>query len=212
MYTGNGNRKLLRFSRACIITHHHRPANARCPEDNTMRYLERCLVRLMIVLLSLLVVAGCTLNETASNGNTNPPSSGDGEMASVTRVIDGDTIEVNLNGQLHSVRYIGMNTPERDETCFAEATSANAALVQGQTVRLVKDVSETDRYNRLLRYVYVGDVFVNARLVEEGYAEVVSYPPDNANYDLFKSLEIQAASANLGCHPTGIFNDGSYTR
>ena len=79
-------------------------------------------------------------------------------------------------------------------------------------VRMVKDVSETDQYGRLLRYVYVGDIFVNARLVEEGYAEVVSYPPDTAYFTQFRDLERAAAAANLGCHPTGIFADGSYTR
>jgi endonuclease YncB( thermonuclease family) len=107
---------------------------------------------------------------------------------------------------------VGVNTPERDEPCSAEATAANAALVQGQSVRLVRDVSETDRYGRLLRYVYVGDRLVNAELVAQGYAEVVSYPPDTALFDYFRDLEVQAASAGLGCHPTGIFNDGTYER
>jgi micrococcal nuclease len=135
-----------------------------------------------------------------------------GEQGTVVNVVDGDTIDVNLNGQTVRVRYIGMNTPERDETCYSEARQANAALVSGQTVRLVKDQSETDRFDRLLRYIYVGDTFVNARLVEQGFAEVVSYPPDNANFDYFRSLEDQARAANRGCHSTGIFNDNSYTR
>jgi micrococcal nuclease len=110
------------------------------------------------------------------------------------------------------VRYIGINTPESNEPCYAEATAADSLFVSGKTVRLVKDVSETDVYGRLLRYVYVGDLFVNAAMVEQGYAEAVSYPPDTAHYDEFLQLEKEAAAANRGCHPTGIFNDGSYTR
>jgi endonuclease YncB( thermonuclease family) len=58
----------------------------------------------------------------------------------------------------------------------------------------------------------VGDTFVNAQLVAQGYAEVVVYPPDDANFEYFRGLEEQAKNANLGCHPTGIFNDGTYER
>jgi micrococcal nuclease len=67
-------------------------------------------------------------------------------------------------------------------------------------------------YGRLLRYVYVGDLFVNRALVEQGYAEAVLYEPDHAHYNEFVQLEKEAASGNRGCHPSGIFNDGSYTR
>ncbi len=99
----------------------------------------------------------------------------------VTRVIDGDTIELE-NGD--KVRYIGIDTPEskhptKEVEYFAqEAAGKNKELVEGRIVQLEKDVSETDRYGRLLRYVYVGDIFVNKYLVEEGYAQAVSYPPD----------------------------------
>lgn len=179
------------------------------------------LYRWLAVLLILLLV-GCTMtvngtpvnieDGTGGNGGAAGGSLPGGEMAAVLRVIDGDTIDVLLNGIEYRVRYVGVNTPERDELCYADATAANAALVQGQTVRLMKDRSETDIYGRLLRYIYVGDVFVNARLVEQGYAEVVSYPPDNANFEYFRTLEDAARQAGRGCHPTGIFNDGSYTR
>lgn len=120
-----------------------------------------------------------------------------GEFATVTYVVDGDTIEVNLNGSIRRVRYIGMNTPESNEPCGSEATAANAALVSGQTVRMVKDVSETDRYDRLLRYVYVGDTFVNGALVAGGWAHAVDYPPDTAMSGLLHSL--MAQGAGRGC-------------
>lgn len=147
-------------------------------------------------------------------GSPAPPGTGgqDGETGTVVRVIDGDTIDVDLNGQTERIRYVGVNTPESDEVCYREATAANSLFVSGKTVLLVRDTSETDRFGRLLRYVYVGDLFVNQAMVEQGYAEVVSYPPDTADFDLFRRLEDEARSANRGCHPTGIFNDGSYTR
>jgi endonuclease YncB( thermonuclease family) len=141
-----------------------------------------------------------------------PASAQDVEVAKVLRVVDGDTIDVEINGERQRVRYIGMNTPERNEPCFDEATQANVELVLGKTVELVKDVSDTDRYDRLLRYVYVGDVFVNEKLVRQGYAEAVLYRPDDRHYDLFSQLEFEAAQAGLGCHKTGIFDDGNAKR
>lgn len=134
------------------------------------------------------------------------------EIGPVTRVVDGDTIDVLLNGVNTRVRYLQMNTPERDEPCYREATQANADLVANQTVRLVPDGELVDRYDRLLRFIYVGDVLVNRVLVQQGYAEVVLYPPNYKHYEEFKALEAEAAAAGLGCHPSGIFADGSTTR
>ncbi len=136
----------------------------------------------------------------------------DGEEARVLRVIDGDTIDVEINGERQRVRYIGMNTPERNEPCFDEATVANVELVQGKSVMLVKDVSDTDRYDRLLRYVYVGDTFVNEELVRQGYAEAVLYRPDYRHYEQFSALEAVVAGSGLGCHASGVFDDGDLRR
>ena len=134
------------------------------------------------------------------------------EIAQVTRVIDGDTIDVLLNGETVRIRYLQINTPERDQPCFRESTQANAELVAGQTVRLVPDVELVDPFGRLLRYVYVGDIMVERALVEGGFAEVVLYPPNDMHYEEFVRLEAEAAAAGRGCHPTGIFDDGSTTR
>lgn len=137
-----------------------------------------------------------------------PPTADPGaETGIVLDVLDGDTIDVEINGIEHRVRYIGINAPEWDEVCGREATDANNALVGGQTVTLVKDVSETDRYGRLLRYVYVGDVFVNGKLVAEGWAEARSYPPDTAQDALLEELEAQAREAWIGCYPSGAFGN-----
>lgn len=109
--------------------------------------------------------------------------------AQVVSVTDGDTIRVRLDGGTYPLRYILVNTPESDEPLGAEATAANRRLVEGQTVYLLQDVSETDRYGRLLRYVFLADgTHVGAELVRQGFAQLSSFPPDIA-----RAAEIQAA-------------------
>ncbi|MFN2248686.1 MAG: lamin tail domain-containing protein [Candidatus Promineifilaceae bacterium] len=104
----------------------------------------------------------------------------EGELATVVSIVDGDTIKVDIDGVVESVRYIGIDAPESDDLCGLEATWANGRLVSGETVRLVRDVNDRDRYDRLLRYVYAGDTFVNAELVKQGWAIPKRYPPDTA--------------------------------
>jgi micrococcal nuclease len=128
----------------------------------------------------------------------NPPQTG-----KVVDVVDGDTIKVLLDadGQTYSVRYIGMDTPENTsqvEYFGPEATGKNSELVYGKTVTLIKDVSETDRYGRLLRYVIADDLFVNYELVAQGYANTASYPPDIACIPTFQTAEGQASTFKLG--------------
>lgn len=122
-----------------------------------------------------------------------------GEEAYVDYVVDGDTINVTMGGKEYRVRYIGMNTPETDEPFGDDATRANRGLVTGKTVIMVKDVSETDRYGRLLRYVYLPDgTMVNAELVRLGYAQIATYPPDVKHEALFLKLEQEARNSNRG--------------
>jgi micrococcal nuclease len=125
--------------------------------------------------------------------------------ARVVRVVDGDTIKVNLDGQVYSVRYIGIDTPETVhpdkpiEWMGPEASEANKRLVEGRTVYLEKDVSEVDQYGRLLRYVYLADgTFVNAELVRLGYAQVSTFPPDVRYQDLFLEKQREAREAERG--------------
>lgn len=117
------------------------------------------------------------------------------ETIIVTYVVDGDTIELNNE---EKVRLICVDTPEVGEGYSSEATNYLKSLVLNKEVQLVKDVSETDRYGRLLRYVYVGDVFVNGKLVENGYARVYRYPPDIKLCDELEVLETKAKNNNLG--------------
>lgn len=159
----------------------------------------------IVVAFGLLLLAGCislpvevveeepvfTVGETAVIP--------EGERAEVDFVIDGDTIEVFLDGQEYRVRYIGVDTPERDEPYYEEATNLNINLVGGETVILVKDVSETDRFGRLLRYVYLEDgTFVNAELIRQGMARLVTFPPDVAFQDEFLALQNEARSEGAG--------------
>lgn len=124
--------------------------------------------------------------------------SNDDQLYKVTRVVDGDTIEIE-GGQ--KVRYIGVDTPESttQHECFGrEASNENKKLVEGKLVKLVKDVSETDRYGRLLRYVYVDDTFVNDYLVKNGYANAASFPPDVRYQEKFTNSEQEAREKEVG--------------
>jgi micrococcal nuclease len=119
-------------------------------------------------------------------------------LASVQNVTDGDTIEVVIDGQVHTLRYAGIDAPEPDEPSGTECARANRELVLGKTVYLEKDVSETDQYGRLVRYVWLGDVMVNAELVRLGYAYASTHPPDVKYHDRLLELEREAREAGLG--------------
>lgn len=128
----------------------------------------------------------------------------------LTRVIDGDTIE--LAGNI-KVRYIGIDTPEVDERkeveCFGlQATAENTRLLStgNNKVWLEKDTSETDKYSRLLRYVYIkridnnieNYIMVNWELARTGYANAASFPPDVKYQDELRQAETEAREENLG--------------
>ncbi|MCJ7619220.1 MAG: thermonuclease family protein [Anaerolineae bacterium] len=141
------------------------------------------------------------ISEPTDTATTQPPaptSTPPWMEARVTHVVDGDTIEVEIEGHMYSLRYIGIECPEPGQYGCDEATQANRQLVEGKTVRLAKDVSDTDQHGRLLRYVYLGDIFVNAELIRSGYATAWTYPPDVAFSDLFVQLESEARGAGRG--------------
>lgn len=102
----------------------------------------------------------------------------------VLRVVDGDTIVVEIDGRRERVRYIGIDTPEMNDQREAivararDATGANEQLVGGKSVRLEFDVQRRDKYGRLLAYVWVGETMVNEELVREGFAELLTIPPN----------------------------------
>ena len=146
----------------------------------------------VLVLFLLFFAVSCTA-----------PSAPEAQIT-VTRVIDGDTIEVSVDGTIYKVRYIGIDTPELDderpEFCALAqgATRYNRRLVEGEDVQLEKDVSETDKYERLLRYVYVDDIFVNAELVRQGLAWAKTYEPDIKYQDTLEEAEAEARQDKIG--------------
>jgi micrococcal nuclease len=136
-------------------------------------------------------------------------------LVQVIKVVDGDTIDVLINGQKQTVRLIGINTPEtvdprRPVQCFGkEASNETKRLLEGKQVYLTKDVSETDKYNRILRLVYLplenGQMlFVNDYLVRQGFASNYTYPPDIKFDSQFRQAEKEARDNNRGlwskCH------------
>ena len=120
------------------------------------------------------------------------------EEALVVEVIDGDTIVVEVDGEQSQVRYIGMDTPEKNQQYGDRALTANRSLVLGKIVFMVKDESELDSFDRLLRYVFTENTFVNYQLVSIGYATAKSYPPDISCDLAFLIAEDEARLASLG--------------
>lgn len=115
--------------------------------------------------------------------------------ARVTRIVDGDTIDLS-NGK--RLRYVGIDTPETGDCLGSEATKKNKELVLDREVKLEKDVSEKDRYGRLLRFVWVGDTMINEEMVRSGYAKVYTYPPDIKYADRFVTAEREARENKRG--------------
>jgi len=174
---------------------------------NTRKTLVRLLVILIIITLAYSASRFTAHQSQKISDITNVATSASTlsnraiEEILVKRVIDGDTIELSDGRR---VRYIGMNTPETVDPrkrveCFGhEASVENKQLVEGKIVRLEKDVSETDKYGRILRYVYVGNMMVNDYLVRQGFARVETIPPDVKYEEQFITAEKEARENNRG--------------
>ena len=117
------------------------------------------------------------------------------EKALVVSVIDGDTIELQGGRR---VRYLGIDTPESGEYYADEAASRNIELVEGKIVELQSGKRNEDEYGRLLRYVYVDGIFVNAELVAQGYATAYIFDPDDRYSQVLVQLEQYAKMREQG--------------
>lgn len=120
------------------------------------------------------------------------------QYAKVVSVTDGDTIRVSLDGNVVPLRYIGIDTPETNEPFGRESTQKNIELVSGKDVILYRDVSETDAFGRILRFVFVGDTFINHEMVRQGYATSFRYAPDTSCADAFDLADNQARANGMG--------------
>ncbi len=158
------------------------------------------------LLVIALLAASCERGASAPD----PSVPTDLSPAQVTHVIDGDTIRVLIEGEEYRLRYIGIDSPEVVEPveCLgAEAGDRNRELLEGQAIGLEKDVSETDAFGRLLRYVWVEGRMVNAELVKDGYALAKVYPPDVKYSDLLAGIQAEAREAGRG-----LWSDACETR
>ena len=129
------------------------------------------------------------------------------QAAQFIEVIDGDTIDVRRDGSTFRVRYIGIDAPEYDEGQGKEAEDFNSSLVSGQELYLIRDVSETDVYGRLLRYVFTKTSFVNYEILTHGYARQRDYSPDTACSETFTEAEKLAMTAGAGIWASPEGND-----
>lgn len=162
------------------------------------------IIGLLVVLV--LIALGDRASEDAREEGRSPDAfrAGEGVPAEVLRVVDGDTIEVDLDGRVEDVRYIGIDTPETVKPgvpveCFGrEASAANARLVEGERVLLEFDRELRDRYGRLLAYVHVAGRHVNAELVRRGYARTLEIEPNTAQAERLARLEAIAGARGRG--------------
>ena len=154
---------------------------------------------LLVVLVVVLVTGG-----GGGNADDDPGGLGGSVTARVERALDGDTIEVEVDGVAEDVRYIGVDTPESVKPgapveCYGlRASHFNERLVGGRSVRLVFDAERRDSYERLLAYVYLGHRFVNAELVRRGYATTLTIAPNDTHATLFERLAREAGRAGRG--------------
>ncbi|MDQ3462106.1 MAG: thermonuclease family protein [Actinomycetota bacterium] len=157
--------------------------------------------RLLPALALVVAATGCGDGERAGRSSEQPGA------AQVLRVVDGDTIVVDIGGLEESVRLLGVDTPESVDPrspveCFGQEASRHteALLPPGTDVHLVRDVEARDRYSRLLAYVYRADdgTFVNLELVRDGFAAVLTYPPNVAHADDLTAAAAQARTEGLG--------------
>jgi micrococcal nuclease len=159
-------------------------------------------VRRVLLLSICLLASGCT--RTAA-----PPD--DPGAATVTHVVDGDTVVVDLSGRQETLRLIGVDTPEvvdpdQPPECFGAEASAHTKdlLPEGTEVRLTRDVESRDRYDRLLVYVERAEdgLFVNLDLVAGGWADDYPFPPNTAHQRDFALAVAQARAEGLGLWST----------
>lgn len=167
-------------------------------------------MRAFLAGLAIVMALGATACETGGDPGRESwllPDGVDCQIATVRSVSDGDTVRADLEDGPDDVRvrYIGIDTPELTteaggpEPFAADAAERNEELVRDRRVCLERDVSQTDRFGRLLRYVWLPDgTLVNEILLREGLASVATFPPDVKYVERFRAAERAAREARAG--------------
>ena len=155
----------------------------------------------------LLLLAACS---HAASGAPGPDSTSPGALAvnaTLVSVVDGDTIVARVNGNKERIRLIGIDTPETKKPntpvqCFGPEASkfTTRLLPPGTALHLERDVEARDKYDRLLAYVYRADdgLFVNLHIVRQGYARLLTFPPNVAHVDEFVAASRAAEQDDIG--------------
>lgn len=187
-------------------------------------HTRKLLINLVIVLI--LSLATWVIRSYASNGvspsktvtrqsevfseqqnNINP------ELYAVKKVVDGDTLDITINGVVARIRLIGINTPEvvdprKPVECFgAEASNRAKELLNGKNVRIESDPTQADRdkYGRLLRYIYIEDgTFINQKMIQDGYAYEYTYDIPYKYQLQFKKAQKDAQEGRRGLWGDGV--------
>ena len=202
-------------ARSCSASDRRRPAGHRPPTGSVVqsarlgaRFVQqkrrRGLLLAAVALAALLLCVACTFGDDGFE-----PRAGNAidANARVTKVVDGDTIVVDTGGRELRVRMIGFDTPEsvdprRPVECFGKEASRHLAELAppGTDVRLERDAEQEDRYGRTLAYVYRASdgVFLNERMLIDGYANVLSIAPNVAHAEQFRAAEREARAAGRG--------------
>lgn len=180
-----------------------------------MKYLTSQLFAIKVILLLILPLAitSCTNKDPPVRPSAQATSTSTPNMAkisanaTITEVIDGDTVIAEVNGSVENIRLIGIDTPEsvattRPKQCYGVEASdyLKSLLPTGTAVTLILDAQPRDQYDRLLAYVFRShdELFVNLDLVAHGYAGTLSYPPNTHYKSLFSQAAKSASQASLG--------------
>ena len=150
----------------------------------------RQIVELLIIIIMIFIQA--TSSGVVENNNDTIKQQ---TVNTVTHIVDGDTFDI-ASGE--RIRMIGIDTPERGEYFYKEASARLEELIGGKEVILTKDVSETDRYGRLLRHVYYNGVWINKQMIDEGLAKLATFPPDVAHVEVFEQAQQKARDNKVG--------------
>lgn len=140
-------------------------------------------------------------------------SNKDENLYTVISVIDGDTFKISYNGEETKVRLIGIDTPEsvhpdktKNTSYGKEASNYTKSLIEGKNIKLEFDVSKTDKYGRLLAYVYLENgEMLNEKLIKDGYAQVATYAPNVKYVDRFKAIQEESRKNRVGFWAKDIF-------